>query len=77
MLTAEAFHGDDPDPVTAELAERAITLARRVGDPLTESAALDELTAIQLARGEIRAALASRSPHGGLAPLPVTAMSGA
>jgi hypothetical protein len=34
-------------------------LARRAGDPLTESAALDELTSVQLARGEIRGALAS------------------
>ena len=59
VLTAEAFNGADTDPVTAELAERAITLARRVGDPLTESAALDQLTAVQLARGELRAAAAS------------------
>jgi hypothetical protein len=36
-----------------------MTLARRAGDPLAESAALDQLTSIQLARGEIRAAAAS------------------
>jgi len=59
LLTAEAFNGDDTDPITAELTERAIALARRADDPLTESAALDELTSVQLARGEIRAALAS------------------
>ena len=59
LLTAEAYTGDDTDPVTAELAERAIALARRAGDPLSESAALDELTAVQLARGELRGALAS------------------
>ena len=34
LLTAEAFNGDDTDPVTAELTERAIELARRAGDPL-------------------------------------------
>jgi hypothetical protein len=77
LLTAEAFNGDDLDPVTAELAERAIVLARRAGDPLTESAALDELTSVQLARGEIRGALASALRRTqALDPLPVTAWSG-
>ena len=77
LLTAEAFNGDDADPVTAELAERAIALARRAGDPLTESAALDQLTAVQLARGEIRGALASALRRTELlAPMPVTARSG-
>ena len=76
-LTAEAFNGAATDPVTAELAERAITLARRVGDPLTESAALDQLTAVQLARGEVRAAAASALRRTELlAPVPVTAVSG-
>ena len=59
LLAAEAFSRDEIDPVTAELTERAITLARWAGDPLTESAALDELSAVQLARGEFGAALAS------------------
>lgn len=45
--------------MTAELADRAITLARRVGDPLRESAALDQLTSIRLARGEIISAAES------------------
>ena len=77
LLTAEAYTGDDTDPVTAELAERAITLARRVGDPLAESAALDDLTAVQLARGELRGALASTLRRLEiLGPLPVTARSG-
>ena len=77
LLTAEAYTGDDTDPVTAELAERAITLARRAGDPLAESAALDELTAVQLARGELRGALASALRRIEiLGPLPVTARSG-
>jgi hypothetical protein len=76
-LNAEAYKHADTDPVTAELAERAITLARRAGDPLTESAALDQLTAVQLARGEIRAAAASALLRTELlAPMSVTAMSG-
>ena len=77
LLTAEAFNGDDIDPVTAELAERAIVLARRAGDPLTESAALDEFTSVQLARGQLSAALASALRRTGiLAPMRVTAQSG-
>ena len=77
LLTAEAYTGDDLDPVTAELAERAIVLARRAGDPLAETVALDELTAVQLARGELRAALASALRRTEiLGTLPVTALSG-
>ena len=77
VLTAEAFNGADTDPVTAELAERAVELARRVGDPLTESAALDQLTAVQLARGELRAAAASALRRTELlAPMRLTAVSG-
>ncbi len=76
-LTAEALNGDHRDPVTALLAERAIVLARRVGDPLTESAALDQLTAVQLAHGEVRAAAASALRRTELlAAVPVTAVSG-
>jgi predicted ATPase/DNA-binding CsgD family transcriptional regulator len=77
LLTAEACNADNLDPVSAELAARAITLAQRAGDPLTESAALDGLTAVQLARGELRAALASALRRTEiLAPLPMTARSG-
>ena len=77
LLTAEAYNGDDTDPVTAELAERAIVLARRAGDPLAESAALDQFTSVQLARGELRGALASALRRTViLAPVPVTAQSG-
>jgi hypothetical protein len=77
LLTAEAFNGAELDPVSAELAARAIALARRAGDPLTESAALDELTAVQLARGELRGALASALRRTEiLAPLPMTAQTG-
>jgi hypothetical protein len=59
IRTAEAFTGPELDPVTADLTEQALVLARRAGDPLTESAALDQLTAVHLARGEVRAAAAS------------------
>jgi tetratricopeptide (TPR) repeat protein len=52
VLTVVA-RGDDLDPVSAELAERAVELARRVGDARLESAALDQLTSTQLGRGEV------------------------
>jgi hypothetical protein len=74
LLTAEAFNGAIADPATADLVERALTLARRIDDPLIESAALDQLTAIQLARGEVRAAAASALRRTELlAPMQVTA----
>ena len=38
LLIAEAFNGEDTDPVTAEFTEQALALARRPGDPLAESA---------------------------------------
>ena len=77
LLSSEAHDRDELDPVTAELTERAIALARRAGDPLTESAALDELTAMQLARGELRAARASAARRTEiLASLPMTARTG-
>lgn len=74
LLTAEAFNGATADPATAELVERALALARQTGDPLIESAALDQLTALQLARGEVRAAAASALRRTGLlAPMQWTA----
>jgi predicted ATPase/DNA-binding CsgD family transcriptional regulator len=74
VLIAEAFDGPTSDP---SLAERAITLAREVGDPLAESAALDQLLAVQTARGELHAALGSALRRTEiLATLPVTAASG-
>lgn len=74
LLTAEAFNSTTADPATAELVERALALARQVGDPLIESAALDQLTAVQLARGEVRAAAASALRRTGLlAPMQWTA----
>ncbi len=59
IRVAEAFDGAEADPATAEVTEHALALARRSGDPLAESAALDQLTAVQLAHGEIRAAAAN------------------
>jgi predicted ATPase/DNA-binding CsgD family transcriptional regulator len=76
LLSAEAFNGTTADPATVDLIERAIALARRVGDPLIESAALDQLTAVQLARGEVRAAAASALRRTELlAPMPMTAVA--
>jgi predicted ATPase/DNA-binding CsgD family transcriptional regulator len=43
---------DDRDAASADIAERAAELARRAGDARLESAALDQLTSVQLARGE-------------------------
>ena len=59
VATAEAFNAAISDPATADLVERAISLAHGVGDPLLESAALDQLTALHLARGDVRDAAAS------------------
>lgn len=39
IRAAEAFTGQELDPVTADLTEQALVLARRAADPLTESAA--------------------------------------
>ena len=76
LLAAEAFNGAIADPATVELVERALTLARRIDDPLIESAALDQLTAVQLARGEVRAAAASALRRTELlVPMQVTAAS--
>ncbi|TDD70424.1 ATPase [Jiangella aurantiaca] len=55
----EAFAAADDDPGTVAVTERALELARESGDPIAESAALDALTGVRLARGEARAALES------------------
>ncbi len=55
VLTVTA-RGDDLDPATRKRAERAVELARRVGDVRLESAALDQLTSVHLASGEFDAA---------------------
>ncbi|WP_116949156.1 ATP-binding protein [Jiangella endophytica] len=56
---AEAFAATDDEPATVAVTERAIELARESGDPVVESAALDQLTGLRLALGEARAALES------------------
>jgi predicted ATPase/DNA-binding CsgD family transcriptional regulator len=77
LLTAEAFDSKTTDPATVVLIDRALALARRVGDPLIESAVLDQLTAVQLATGDVRAAAASaRRRTELLEPLEVTAFAG-
>ncbi|MDQ2749827.1 MAG: LuxR C-terminal-related transcriptional regulator [Actinomycetota bacterium] len=74
LLTAEAFNSPSADPATVEAVGRALRLARRIDDPLIESAALDQLTAVQLAGGEVRAAAASAARRTELlAAIPVTA----
>jgi predicted ATPase/DNA-binding CsgD family transcriptional regulator len=59
VLIAEAYQRRELDPASMELTQRALKLARLAGDPLLESAALDELTAIHLARGAVREAVTS------------------
>lgn len=76
LLTAEACNSSPADPVTAELIERALTLARRVDDPLIQSAVFDQLTTVQLVRGDVGGAAASALHRTELlAPMPVTAAS--
>lgn len=50
---------DNAVPETLERAERAVELARRTGDPLVESAALDALTAAQSWAGDMFATAAT------------------
>ncbi|MEV0291374.1 LuxR C-terminal-related transcriptional regulator [Kribbella sp. NPDC050820] len=50
---------DERDPQSSELIERAVELARRVGDARLESSTLDSLTGLQLARGEYDGAAAT------------------
>ena len=74
----DAFFAEEAEPKTAAaettaLAERAVELARRLGDPLAESAALDALTGAQHRAGDTFAAAASAHRRVGLLhPLPVT-----
>jgi predicted ATPase/DNA-binding CsgD family transcriptional regulator len=76
LLSAEAFNGAIADPATVELVQRALVMARRIDDPIIESAALDQLTAVQLARGEVRAAAASALRRTELlAPMQIKAIS--
>ena len=55
-VTTEA---DEFDPAYADLAERAVELAHRVGDTRLESHALDQLTAAHLICGELDGAVAT------------------
>ena len=50
---------DEFDPTYADLAERAVELAHRVGDMRLQSHALDQLTAAHLIGGELDAAVAT------------------
>jgi len=59
VVIAAGYQGSRLDAASAELAERGVTLARRAGDPVGESAALDLQTSSQLAYGDIAAAAAS------------------
>jgi predicted ATPase len=70
VLAVTAVQGELLDPATLELTERAVELAQRVGDARLESAALDELTALRLAYGELDgAAVAARRRLELLTPL--------
>jgi predicted ATPase/DNA-binding CsgD family transcriptional regulator len=57
LLVAEMFGADESGQGQREVAERGVELARRAGDVLAESAALDLVTAVDLAHGEIGSAL--------------------
>jgi predicted ATPase/DNA-binding CsgD family transcriptional regulator len=58
MLNVIGFQ-DERDPQSSELIERAVELARRVGDARLESSTLDSLTGLQLASGEYEGAAAT------------------
>jgi predicted ATPase/DNA-binding CsgD family transcriptional regulator len=55
MLNVIGFQ-DARDPQASELIQRAVELARRMGDVRMESSALDSLTGVQLTHGELEAA---------------------
>jgi predicted ATPase/DNA-binding winged helix-turn-helix (wHTH) protein len=57
MLNVIGFH--ERDPHSSELIERAVELARRVGDARLESSALDSLIGLQVTHGEFEAAEAT------------------
>jgi predicted ATPase/DNA-binding CsgD family transcriptional regulator len=59
IAAAEAFAIPETEEASARAVDVALEAARRSGDPMAESTALDRLTTIQLSRGEARAALAS------------------
>jgi predicted ATPase/DNA-binding CsgD family transcriptional regulator len=57
LLVAEMFGADESGQGQRAVAESGVELARRAGDVLAESAALDLVTAVDLAHGEIASAL--------------------
>jgi hypothetical protein len=77
-ILGDAFFADEAEPKTtasetSALAQRAVELARRVGDPLAESAALDALTGAQHRAGDsLGAAATARRRIDLLHFLPVT-----
>jgi predicted ATPase/DNA-binding CsgD family transcriptional regulator len=76
LLTAEANNLDERDPEARRLVDRALELARAAGDRIGESAALDQLTAIHTAAGNLQESMRSAVLRTELlAPLPVTAES--
>lgn len=58
-LIAEAFAGCQTDPQMRAMAERAAAEARRLDDRLLESTALDALSVVHLAGGDVPGALAA------------------
>ena len=76
VLTAEACNLDERDPEALRLVDRALERARAAGDRIGESAALDQLTAIHTAAGNLQESMRSAVLRTELlAPLPVTAES--
>ncbi|HEY8545527.1 MAG TPA: hypothetical protein VIL36_10785, partial [Acidimicrobiales bacterium] len=77
LLVAEVFDGEERDPLTVLLVERAVELARRLGDIHLESAALDGLTVVHLGTGDLHAAdVVARARAESLLDLPVVADTG-
>jgi predicted ATPase/DNA-binding CsgD family transcriptional regulator len=58
VLVGRVFTRDETDPDTIADAQRAVSTARELGDPLLLSSALDALTASHLGLGDLPAALA-------------------
>jgi hypothetical protein len=79
ILVAEVSRAavSDTEPADITLAESAVELARRAGEPLTESGALDALTGALAGLGMVtEAARAARRRLEVLAPLPLDAAVG-
>jgi tetratricopeptide (TPR) repeat protein len=55
---AEAFAANEHEPEALDLADAAVARAEASGDPLLESAALDQRSAVHLARGDLVGAVA-------------------